>query len=160
MIRPMQQWAEDLPPEAREYYYRQMRVIAEEMPSGTHRMRALAWRALARRCAFAAVKHETEADRQDGAMQSERPASSASVARAQRFVRSQGVARAMIADAVPGPLPGDLVALTDDGEALLIRDYEARPLEKTQLGFTDALGYVQTVEIEVDRGPGNEDDAS
>jgi hypothetical protein len=45
-----------------------------------------------------------------------------------------------------------------DGFAVDQASELAAEWSKTQLGFTDALGYVHTVEIDVDREPGNEDE--
>jgi hypothetical protein len=206
---------DELEPAAREYYHRQMQLIVNEMPIGTHRMRAEAWRALARRCNEAAELHDKsaaqlEAERveDDGVWQG--------VERAKRFVRSQidrsrVIAEAMVADAAPlssprvdpalmarasqmlndwqsanpelreylegapterAPAPGDLVALTDDGEALLIEPCidcgtETPPdkvghvctvVEPHAGVFTDADGNVHYVEFGIEIDPGYEGD--
>lgn len=49
----------------RSMYQRQRQLIIDNMPSGTHRMRALLWRRLAARCLEAADKHEAVADRRE-----------------------------------------------------------------------------------------------
>jgi len=50
---------------ARSIYERQRQLIIDNMPSGTHRVRAKQWRRLAVRCLEAADKHETVADRRE-----------------------------------------------------------------------------------------------
>jgi len=53
----------DLMPLVVECIREQRRNIINEMPTGTHKARAIAWRVLADRCLKAAKKHEAVAER-------------------------------------------------------------------------------------------------
>lgn len=61
----LRQVAEGLRPLGAPLFKRLQQLIIDEMPTGEHRERARAWRALARRCLKAADKHDATAERRE-----------------------------------------------------------------------------------------------